>query len=135
MVMQTASRIIFESDRLRVVYQPADSDLLVFSFNGRDYTERGHAFFGDKFFSGRGIAAVGIVDNRQSWYPAAAMAGAVQAIQSVIPAGAYASRLTYGVSMGGFAALKYARALAANAVMAFGPQWSIDPDLVGKFDA
>ena len=63
------------------------------------------------------------------------MLAAIEAIEQAVPAAAHARRLTYGVSMGGYGALKYSRKLCADAALVFGPQYSIDPDLVGHFDS
>src|SRR5262249_18638225 len=46
----------------------------------------------------------------------------------------YRTVLCYGYSMGGYAALKYGRTLGADIVISFGPQISIAPDDVKRFD-
>ena len=42
--------------------------------------------------------------------------------------------VSYGHSHGGYGALKFGSALDASLSVAFSPQWSIDPALVGSFD-
>ena len=42
--------------------------------------------------------------------------------------------MTYGHSQGGYGALKFSRALNATTAISFGPQFSIDPAVVGDFD-
>ncbi|MBR0683814.1 tetratricopeptide repeat protein [Roseomonas eburnea] len=59
----------------------------------------------------------------QEWYPADEMAALLPA--AVAAAGP--ARVTYGFSMGGYAALKYGAALGARATLALSPQYSIDP--------
>jgi len=132
--MAPAARILYRSARMRVVYQPADSDVLVYSFNGGAFTDGGLRFFGDTYFAKRNVAAIGFVDNNSTWFPGPDMEPALKAIRAAVPVGTFAKAITYGISMGAWGALKYSRMLGAHASLAFGPQWSIDPKLVGSFD-
>lgn len=59
-----------------------------------------------------------------SWYPAAEMATLLPLALEAMPPG---PRITYGLGMGGYAALKHGRALAAEATLALAPAYSIDP--------
>jgi hypothetical protein len=127
-------RILYQSPRLRAVYQPAESEWLAFSFNGGEFSEAGERFFGDTYFAKRNIAAIGFVDNDSRWFPREDMQAALQAIRAAVPDGSYRRSVTYGVSMGAYGALKYGRMLGAHAALAFGPQWSINPALVARFD-
>ena len=58
--------------------------------------------------------------------PAARQPGT--AARAAVPEGARV--MTYGSSMGGYAALRFARALRADAILALSPQYSIDPAVV-----
>ena len=132
--MPSPPRILYQSPRLRVVYQPADSDWLAFSFNGGEFDEKGLRFFGDTYFAKRKVAAIGFVDTHSRWFPKDDVAAALRVIQQVVSAGTYQRSVTYGVSMGAWGALKYSKMLGAHAALAFGPQWSINPSLVKSFD-
>ena len=132
--MNLEPKILYSSNSFRVVYQPADSDILAFSFNGGEFGKTETEFFGSAFFRKRGIAAVGFVDLRSGWFPPGEMNRAIHAVNSEVRRRPTTRAVTYGISMGAWGALKYARRLRAQGTVAFGPQWSIDPGLVGHFD-
>lgn len=75
-----------------------------------------------------GLPALGFVAATPNWYPAAAMAPALAdpAVRGVLAR--HNRRLTYGFSMGGYAAVRYGRRLGASATLALAPQWSIAPN-------
>jgi len=81
--------------------------------------------FGEAFFRTEGITAIHVMSDRNDWfqYPE------IQEILSIIrKACAGAERiLTYGSSMGGYAALRFADAIGAHAALALSPQYSLDP--------
>src|SRR5690606_30202022 len=89
----------------------------------------GHGFdrpgFGEEFLRNAGISAIHVMGVREDWYQYPEMPAAMQAVRQ---ATAGAERvMTYGSSMGGYAALRFADAAGANAVLAISPQYSIDP--------
>ena len=84
--------------------------------------------FGEHFLKKEGISAIHMLGCGNDWYqyPDALEACRV-ARDAIDPA---ARRITYGSSMGGYAALRFADAVAADAVLALSPQYSIDPAVV-----
>jgi hypothetical protein len=83
------------------------------------------AFFADTPLMKSGIAAVGVMAKRGNWYPLEHMRAASRFILDKI--GGYKTRITYGGSMGGYAAVKFSGLLGASHVLSMCPQWSIDP--------
>ena len=132
--MSDTAQTIYEADDIKAIYQPGQSDYVVFSFNGMGFVDNGEAFFGARFFASRRIAAVGIVDTKSTWYRHPLVADAIAAIAAFAPLHNGQRRVTYGASMGAYGALKYGRALDAHAAIAIGPQTSIDPSRVAAFD-
>ncbi len=89
----------------------------------------GHGFERDGFSQGflreQGVSTVHIMGRREDWYQYPDMMDAVAAVREHL---AKADRvITYGSSMGGYAALRFADALGANAALALSPQYSINP--------
>lgn len=89
----------------------------------------GHGFdrdgFSQGFLSEQGLSSVHIMGRREDWYQYPDMMDSVAAVRKYL---AEAERIiTYGSSMGGYAALRFADALGADAALALSPQYSIDP--------
>ena len=81
--------------------------------------------FGEEFFRQSGVSAIHVMGRREDWYQYPEMAEALAVVRQ---ATAGADRvMTYGASMGGYAALRFADAAGANAALAISPQYSIDP--------
>lgn len=121
---------LFRSDNVVVRSVPA-SDLSRWVVTFDNYGI-GHGFdrpgFGEDFLRNAGISAIHVMGVREDWYQYPEMAAAMQAVRQ---ATAGAERvMTYGSSMGGYAALRFADAAGANAVLAISPQYSIDPQKV-----
>lgn len=90
----------------------------------------GHGFdrpgFGEEFLRQSGISAIHVLGRREDWYQYPEMTEAMAAVRQ---ATAGAERImTYGSSMGGYAAIRFADAAGANAVLAISPQYSINPE-------
>jgi len=121
------SRTIYQSDTLLVrTVAGADRSGWIVSFdhfrNEPGFAQHG---FGETFLRDEGYSAVHILccDNR--WYQYPDMLRACAAVRQAV---AGAERiLTYGSSMGGYAALRLGKAVGATAALALSPQYSIDP--------
>lgn len=90
----------------------------------------GHGFdrlgFGEAWLKSQGISAIHVMGRREDWYQYPEMAQAMAVVKETV---AGAERvMTYGSSMGGYAAIRFADAAGANAVLALSPQFSIDPN-------
>ncbi|KRE15809.1 hypothetical protein ASE63_16415 [Bosea sp. Root381] len=81
--------------------------------------------FGETFFGQQGIAAVHVVNGRNSWFHEPDWREAVVAIRQAVQG--YRRVVTYGSSMGGYAALRFADHVGASAALALSPQYSRDP--------
>lgn len=118
---------LFRSDNVVVRSVPAsDASRWVVTFDNYGI---GHGFdrpgFGQEFLRSAGISAIHVMGVREDWYQYPDMAAAMQAVRQAVSG---AERvMTYGSSMGGYAALRFADAAGANAVLALSPQYSIDP--------
>ena len=83
--------------------------------------------FGEAFLDAQGIDAIHIAGVGNDWYQYADMPRALAAVR----AAASGRRLfTYGSSMGGYAALRFAGTLGAAGAIAISPQYSLDRRVV-----
>ena len=124
--------IIYDDDEIRVVWSPASSDFVVITFGDMISQARDQRFFADIPLQRSGVAAIGVMAKRGNWYPSEHLQKASKYILDKI--GAYNTRITYGGSMGGYAAVKFSGLLSATHAVALCPQWSIDPAECQGFD-
>ena len=81
--------------------------------------------FGERFLTKYGISAVHVMGAGDDWYQYPEMVEAMAAVRGVTE-GAQ-TVMTYGSSMGGYAAIRFADAARATATLALSPQHNIDP--------
>ena len=132
--------VVFDSDAVRVVKvegapqheATGDSarDNVVFVTFESYADERGadRAGFGEHFLQSRGFTAYHFLPRSNVWYQYPEMEAALASVRADIAPGKRI--LTYGMSMGGYAAFRFADRLGAHCVVAFSPQYSIDPRIV-----
>lgn len=121
-------QIIFEDEQIRVIYMPGSSEELVFSFGDLITRAKGLSINAEKSLQKFDFHVIGIMPKLKSWFPERSMHAMLRAIQDWIAP--FKMRLAYGGSMGGYAAIKYAKLLGFNRVIALVPQYSIDPDVL-----
>lgn len=118
---------LYRSDTLLVRQVPASaSQNWVITFDHHSIGEGLDRFgFGEEFLLKNGISAIHVLGRGNDWYQYADIFDAMATIRE---ATACATRtITYGSSMGGYAALRLADAVAADGVLALSPQWSTNP--------
>ncbi len=125
--------ILYEDDQLRAIWCAGDSDFVLITFSDLISRAEGDRFFADTPVAKSGISCLGLVAKRPNWFPARNVAAAIEAAASRLAR--YRTRIVYGGSMGGYAAIKFSRRLAATEVLALCPQWSIDPAKCGDHDS
>ena len=126
--MQMDKQIIFEDEHIRAIYLQGDSETLVFSFGDLITRAKGLSINAEKSLMKYDYAVVGVMPKQKSWFPASSMLALLQHLQPIIAK--YKNIVGYGGSMGGYAAIKYSKALKMNRVVAMVPQYSIDPSEV-----
>ena len=85
--------------------------------------------FGEDFFRSRRIDAVHVISRENDWYQYPEMEQAMAAVHAATRG--YGRVVTYGSSMGGYAAIRLAGLAGAHCALAMSPQYSIDPKLAG----
>ncbi len=81
--------------------------------------------FGESFLRDRGIDAIHVVNRTNVWYSYSEFSEALARVKDVTAR--YPRVLTYGSSMGGYAAIRYAAAAGARIAVAISPQYSVSP--------
>ena len=117
--------LAYDDADIRVVFQPGGSDFLLVTFGDALTLANGLCFAADALVRKNGFACLGFMAHQANWFPADALARALPSIAYTLKS--FRRILTYGCSMGAYAAIKHAAVLGATEVLALGPQWSIDP--------
>jgi len=123
--------LIAETEDVAAIAADFGGDTVVVTFNELGTRRDGLQFWGDRLLEKLGLSSIGFVTTSPNWYPKASMEAIIPAVKKQI---GDRRVITYGHSQGGYGALKFARALGVDVALAFCPQWSIDPRLVGEFD-
>lgn len=128
-------KVVFDSDAVRVVkvegtHQDETRDNVVFVTFESYVDERvaDRAGYGEHFLQSRGFTAYHFLPRSNAWYQYPEMEAALARVRADISPDKRI--LTYGMSMGGYAAFRFANPLGAHCVIAFSPQYSIDPRIV-----
>lgn len=124
-------RDLYRSDNL-VVREVAtgDRDRWVVTFDNYGI---GHGFerlgFGQAWLQAQGVSAIHVMGRAEDWYQYEDVGEALAVVRSAMTG---ASRIiTYGSSMGGYGAVRFADAVGAQAVVALSPQYTLDPAVAG----
>ncbi|MCU4330751.1 hypothetical protein KTG55_13155 [Acinetobacter pittii] len=121
-------QIIFEDEHIRAIFLPGDSNTLVLSFGDLITRASGLSINAEKSLIKYQYNVIGVMPKQKSWFPQASMIELAKAISPILEG--FKNIVGYGGSMGGYAAIKYSNSLNMNRVIAFVPQYSIDPEHV-----
>ena len=80
--------------------------------------------FGEGFFAGERVTAIHVLSRTNEWYQYPETRDAMAAIRAAT--GGVERLLTYGSSMGGYAAVRFAGIIGAHAALALSPQYSVN---------
>lgn len=121
---------LYASPNLEVLRRaPHGSAIMVITFQSFfDAHEPPRGGFGEVFLDANGLDAIHVISRSNAWYQYADMPAALAVIAAA--AAAATTRVTYGLSMGAYAAVRFARDVQADRVVAISPQYSIDPRTV-----
>jgi hypothetical protein len=119
--------ILFRSDHIEVRRIAAGDELhQVVTFESyHDDPGFERIGFGESFFERAGFTGIHVLTAGNDWYQYSEIDAALAVIRDAVRG---AERvLTYGSSMGGYAAVRFADAVGATHVLSLSPQYSIDP--------
>lgn len=83
------------------------------------------AGFGEAFLASRGIDAIHVISRANTWFDDPRMAEALSIVAGAIAVAGHDRVLTYGSSMGGYAAIRFAEAVGATTAIALSPQYGL----------
>ncbi len=125
----TAQEIFRSDDFLVRAVTGFSSSACVVTFDSyTDFRSLDRYGFGEGYLAQRGIDAVHVVARENEWYLHPEMQAMAARIAARVTS--YNRVLTYGSSMGGYAAIRFGRLVGAETAIAISPQFSIDPALV-----
>lgn len=122
---------LYRSDRL-VVRQvaTADRDRWVVTFDNYGI---GHGFdrpgFGEDWLRATGVSAIHVLGKAEDWYQYEDIEAALATVRAAVDGAGRV--ITYGSSMGGYAAIRFADAVGAHAAVALSPQYTLNPAVAG----
>lgn len=122
--------IAYEDNEIRVIWHPGNSDFLAITFGDLATLANGVKFAADTAIIKLEINCIGFMAKTPNWFPSDSMNAAIKSISPTLQR--FKTRVTYGGSMGGYAALKYSNILQATSVIAFCPQWTLDSKECGS---
>jgi tetratricopeptide (TPR) repeat protein len=123
MMMASQSRLLCEAGGIKVFHRPGRSSWTLVVFGPRQEAPHAEGWWGIRLGRREDIDIIGVAPTGFDWFPRDTMAALLPAIRAAARPGI----VTYGFSMGGYGALKYANALGARGVLALSAQYSIDP--------
>lgn len=124
--------IIFEDENILVVHKTGGSAYLLITFGDRVTLAAGDRFSAEKPVTAGNINCIGFMAKSANWYPKKSIMCALAVVEEITAR--FDMVITYGGSMGGYAALKYSALLKATSIISYIPQWSIAPQDVGAND-
>jgi hypothetical protein len=124
--------IVFDGDHLQALYDDRGGESIVITFNELDSFANGRNYWAEAPLRAMNVSCVGIMTKRRNWFPANEMISIANILANLTRK--FDKIILYGFSQGAYAALKYSDIIRATHVIAFSPQWSIDPDSVCDFD-
>lgn len=102
------------------------SDACVITFDAyTDTRDLSRAGFGEPYFLSRRIDAVHLLTRENDWYQYPELPAVTAQVAALVRG--YRRVVTYGTSMGAYAAIRFGGMAGASAALAISPQYSIDP--------
>jgi tetratricopeptide (TPR) repeat protein len=117
--------ILHRCDQVEVLFHQGSSKHLLITFGTMHDRADGVNFWAKPVAEKGDVTTIGFMATYPNWFPRSSMERAIRTIQPILAK--YDRVLLYGQSMGAYAALKYGRKLNATHVIAFSPQYTINP--------
>lgn len=119
--------VLYSDEHLEVIHREGTSDYLLVSFNEMGLAAGEGRYWASTLCDKLDINCIAFVTHRPNWFPAVSLRAAIETALGVVTK--FDTRVGYGFSQGGYAAIKASKGLGLTDTLAFSPQWSIDPDV------
>lgn len=117
--------LLDQTKHIELYARPGEGEFLLITFAPKFYVAENGRFWGHTLAEQLHCPCLAFVSKNPTWYPADEMRVLAKAVR---PHTSSRKRIiNYGASMGGYAAIKYARLMNATTTIAMSPQYSIDP--------
>jgi hypothetical protein len=104
-------------------------DVLIITFDSyTDISSLDRPGFGETFLRRRRVDAIHVISSTNRWYQYPEIPKVLEIVRGI--AARYDRAITYGSSMGGYAAIRFGACAGASVALAISPQFSIDPEIV-----
>lgn len=130
MSQDLSPEILHDGPLLQLLYFRGSSDFSLVTFDVMHGRANGKTAFASKLALKNDFDLYGIVPRQPCWYPAVEM----EAIITILKDRLNRPSIAYGASMGGYGALRYGGLIGCQSVVAFSPQATIDPSILGQSD-
>lgn len=119
--------ILYENEFIKVIFNKGSSDYLLITFSPKGFILKdNNDFYAKNIILNNDINSISIIALQDNWYPNQLMGDTIDIVKNI--ANNFKVVITYGVSMGGYAAIKYSKVMGATHIIAMMPQWSINPN-------
>lgn len=122
--------LIYCDEYITIIFKAGTTNTLVISFGDMLNLANGLNISAEAPLSKYKHSILGISANDRNWYPRSSILNALLAIHKITSD--YSYIVTYGGSMGGYAAIKYSKLLKASKVVSLVPQFSINPSAINE---
>jgi hypothetical protein len=122
-----AAGIICRTKNVECIFYDRGGDLLLITFNEIGMVANGKTFWCESPAKKLNISVVGFVTSYPNWFPEEDTDICISALERVIGNRPF-NRVTFGLSQGGYAAIKYSKRLKSRTCISFSPQSSINPE-------
>lgn len=117
------NRLIYQDEHMEVIHRPGSDERTLVTYSWAGFPADGQKFWAQPVADKIDINTIGFVARDRNWFFPNCMKNALAAAQLYLKG----EIISYGSSMGAFAALKYARETRSDFTIALSPQFSIDP--------
>lgn len=119
---------LYKDENLRIVKNEGDSDFVVIAFSPMNYQAKNDDdFYIKNIARNHNFNLISVMALKNHWYPISLFCEAQKIINQYINSKRFSHVITYGVSMGAYASIKYSKSFGASRIIAMMPQWSINP--------
>lgn len=126
------STLLFEDDNYRVIeYFKCSEAPTIVAFNGagaKPFSRGNTGVFGDKASLALGCNFIGVLKNNNDWYQSDSIRKVIDTIKKL----ERKTIITYGASMGGYAAINFSIELKSDFFIAICPQFTINPNYMNR---
>lgn len=120
--------MVFRSNEVECLYKCRGSDTLLVTFNEMGMSANGRDIWGDAPAKSLNLSIFGFVSTKPNWFPIEDFLCCLKYYWKWTLNSKHRRVVVFGLSQGGYAALKFHKMLGADISISFSPQISINPE-------